>query len=92
MKSITNDEMVLDLVSFYNAYDQDNKVFADYKDFYTRWRGVLQMAEHQHTFAWVAITEAGYQVISEAHSDLLELGWLDDSDIDNANDYEPDEE
>jgi hypothetical protein len=87
------DEMVLDLVAFYNAYEPGKKLFLDYEDFYTRWRGVLQMCEHKQSFGWVEITESGFSVVKEAHDGLAELGWFDedDGDLESSYDYDPDE-
>jgi hypothetical protein len=74
MKSITNDEMVLELVRFYLAYDEQ----PEYQDFYTYWRGVLQLADHQYTFGWAEITDKGYEQVVEAYNALAELGYFDE--------------
>jgi uncharacterized membrane protein len=82
MKSITNDEMVLELTRFYYVYEPEQERFAKYREFAIYWNGILQMCSQQQTFDWVKITDKGYVEVANAYNDLVGLGYFEDEDED----------
>jgi hypothetical protein len=75
-EQVSNEDMVLELVRFYLAYDEQ----PEYQEFYAVYKGILQMADHQLSFGWTAITDKGYEQIAEAYNALAELGHFDEKD------------
>ena len=78
MKSITNDEMGMVLVSFWSNDNGES----EYDDFRNYWSGVVSMAVSRYLLGWVdVITDKGYEQIQQAYSELAKLGWLDEDEV-----------
>ena len=75
MKSITNDEMAMTLVSFWSNDDGDEK----YDEFRIFWRGILTMVVGRYSLGWITeISPAGYEQVAKAFAELVELGYVDE--------------
>ena len=74
MKSITNDEMVLELTRFYLAYNEQ----PEYQEFYTYRNSILKACWLKQSHGLIEFTPSGYEEVIEAYNALAELGYFDE--------------